>query len=75
MARHPNYDEKKTSLEISLTPKAKTRLGQMAKALGLSRSELIEQWVRQESSPGGNAKLLGKFLNNFKSCNANILNI
>ncbi|WP_371357250.1 hypothetical protein [Hydrocoleum sp. CS-953] len=47
----------------------------MAQALGLSRSELIEQWVRQESLPGRNVKLLGKSLSNFKSCSANISNM
>ena len=42
------YDEKKQSVNLSLTPSAIAQLKYLAETQGSSRSEVIERWLREQ---------------------------
>ncbi|MEH2261018.1 MAG: CopG family transcriptional regulator [Nostoc sp.] len=59
--RKPMHGQKKKDLTLTLTPEGVERLDAKAKALGLSKSELIEQIARdQVSSAVPEQQLLGE---------------
>ncbi|NEQ74480.1 MAG: CopG family transcriptional regulator [Okeania sp. SIO2C9] len=65
MGRKIKYEQKKQQLNLTVTPETKELLAEIADALNISRSELIEKWARgwhQMQSVG----LLGEFLTCFE---------
>lgn len=46
MAGKPKYGIRKDKLNLSVTPKTKERMKEIAEALNTSQSELLEKWVQ-----------------------------
>ncbi|NEO51883.1 MAG: ribbon-helix-helix protein, CopG family [Okeania sp. SIO3B5] len=46
MAGKPKYKSPKKRTNLSLTPETLERMDQIAEALNISRSELVEKWTR-----------------------------
>ncbi|MGB3512992.1 MAG: ribbon-helix-helix protein, CopG family [Microcoleaceae cyanobacterium] len=46
MAGKPKYKSRKKRANLSLTPETLERMDQIAEALNISRSELVEKWTR-----------------------------
>ncbi|NEO55309.1 MAG: ribbon-helix-helix protein, CopG family [Okeania sp. SIO3B5] len=61
MPRKPIHGESKGRITLTLTPTTKARLKQISQALGMSQSELIENWVKQAMLQS-QKQLLGEFL-------------
>ena len=61
MAGKPKYKSPKKRTNLSLTPETLQRMDEIAEALNISRSELVEKWTRawDELQSIG---LLGEFL-------------
>ncbi|WP_414573354.1 ribbon-helix-helix domain-containing protein [Nostoc sp. CCY 9925] len=58
--RKPLHGQKKKDLTLTLTPDGVEKLEAKAKALGLSKSELIEQIARDQVSSPLEQQLLGE---------------
>jgi hypothetical protein len=61
--KHEAHGELKERVTLSLTPTARERLDEQAKALGLSRSEAAEQLLRRGEGlpvPEAETQLLGE---------------
>ncbi|WP_416289305.1 ribbon-helix-helix domain-containing protein [Nostoc sp. UHCC 0251] len=58
--RKPLHGERKKNVMFTLTPEGMQMLDEKAKAIGISKSELIEQIARNQVSSAPDQQLLGE---------------